>query len=245
MMEEIIYPREPMDVDTVFAKFSRKTLSEYEISALSMATMVSNPDVPTAGIYLTYVSAADCYIGEIREFCLGVCRQLAVARKPNKRGSYPYMPSYRDEWGKYAVSDAMAMVFVGGAEVEGNLNAVMRCADMGVTYRNYAKLRDFVVALLKIAINDFRITLEWVMNKRKDTELQARWGRITGESYQSETLRDIMQDSKGILSDESGNYAASTHITEDRWRYAAPGFGEDELWRPEPAVQPPARSLSE
>lgn len=236
MMEQLEeYPREPLDTDSIFAKFGRKILSDYEVMALSMASMVCNPFVPASDIYLTYVSHCDCYVDSIRQFCLGIARQLAVARKPTARGTYPYLPSYDERWGKYAVSDAMVIAILGKDKASPLDGPVGRCVQFGVDTKTYRKVRDFVAGVLTLTIMDYREALEWAMGKRRDTVLQARWGRRTGQSFPTGGVRAIMESAGS----DTLPSAIGCHIRPavgDEQKTSADtfnaGFRHDELWRP-------------
>ena len=236
MSEELEeYPREPLDTDTIFAKFTRVHLSEFEIMALSLASMVSNPSVPAADIYLTHVSQCDCYVENIRSFCLGLAHAMANAKKSRKNGrDMLYMTSYNESWGKFAVADAMVIAFAGKEHapiVEGHGG---REATLKVSSKTYRRVRDFLAGVLTITIMDYREALEWAMGRRRDTVLQSRWGRITGQPFPPFTWRDIMgRETKESLS--SGCFL--TEPTEDsdtacRNERLNIGFSDDDLWRP-------------
>lgn len=236
MSEELEeYPREPLDTDTIFAKFTRVTLSDYEVCSLSLASMVSNSHVPAAGIYLTYVSHCDCFVSDIKEFCLGVARQLADGKYKARDGKYrrSYVEGYKESWGKTAVADAMTIAFLGKEHCPGEIE---RCVSLGVGRQAYRRIRDFLAGLLKIVIDDYRMALEWAMGKRRDTELQSRWGRVTGEKWSSSTLNDIMgrESNKGFS--EGCFRAEPASESDSSWKnnrmMLHVGFNEDELWKP-------------
>lgn len=237
-MEELQeYPIEPLDTDSIFAKFTRKALSDSEIMVLSMASMVCNPNVPASEIYLTYVSRCDCYVADIREFCLGVAYQLSQSRRPTAKGTYPYMPSYNQEWGKHAVSDAMVLAFLGRENIPALEGHNGRCCMLGVDPKTYRKVRDFIAGMLKLAVKDYREALEWAMGKRRDTVLQAKWGRRTGQSFPPYRTHAIMTGEEGDINPlPSGCYVKTWFDSIDGPDNVPeslnPGFRHDELWRP-------------
>lgn len=235
-MEELEeYPREPLDTDTIFAKFGHRLLSDYEIMSLSMASMVCNPNVPASEIYLTYVSRCDGYVSVIREFCLGIARQLSVARRKTAKGTYPYMPSYEERWGKYAVSDAMAIAFFGKSVAPVLDGENGRALQFGVDPKTYRKVRDFIAGVLTITVMDYREALEWAMGKRRDTVLQARWGRRTGQSFPNGGARAIIKrDSNSINPLPSGCHVKPVFdpdFSDDLPESLNAGMKLDNLWR--------------
>lgn len=231
-MEQEEYPAEPMDTDSIFAKFTRKTLSDSEVMALSMASIVCNPNVPACEIYLTHVAHCDCYVTEIREFCLGLARQLASSRRIKGNATYPFMRSYSDAWGKYAVADAMVIAFLGSKQAPEVTGEGGRSETLGIHPRTYRKVRDFIAAVLKITVIDYRDTLEWAMGRRRDSILQSRWGRRTGLSVPAERERAIMGREKPV---GHGCYyiapATESDFSHDNKRVNI-GFDDDSLWRP-------------
>ena len=236
MSEELEeYPREPLDTDTIFAKFTRAHLSEFEIMSLSLASMVSNPSVPAADIYLTYVSQCDCYVENIRSFCLGLAHAMANAKKPSKGGyDIPNMHAYSDSWGKYAVADAMVIAFAGKEHAPIVEGPGGREATLKVSSKTYRRVRDFLAGVLTLTIMDYREALEWAMGKRRDTILQSRWGRVTGRKFPPKGVHDIMgRETQESL--PSGCFL--TEPTEDsdtacRNERLNIGFSDDDLWRP-------------
>lgn len=236
MTEELEeYPREPLDTDQIFAKFGRKTLSDYEVCSLSMASLVCNPDVPFDGIYLTYVAQCDGYVQDIKEFCLGVASQLASGKYRGKNGKRhrAYVEGYSESWGRHAVADAMTIAFLGADKCPGKNE---RAALLGVGQQAYQRIRDFIAGMLHICIQEYRLALEWAMGKRRDTELQARWGRVTGLKWTGKLPHDIMVREDNLLSPgclvtpscgDSEEYRSIPKV--ERLNI---GFSDDELWRP-------------
>ena len=234
MTEELeVYPREPLETDQIFAKFGRRTLSDFEVCTLSMASMVCNRDVPFDGIYLTYVSQCDGYVSEVKDFCLGVAAQLASGKYKGKNGkrSRLYIEKYSESWGTHAVADAMTMVFIGVGQCPGENE---RAALLGVGHQAYRRVRDFIAGMLQICITEYRLAVEWAMGKRKDTELQSRWGRATGLSWNSHSRRDIMSRDTQLGLSDGCQVARASGDSDSEWRNGRVNFGfnDDELWHP-------------
>jgi len=167
------------DLDTQFARFGLRALNDHEICALSIASMVTPSGSPGAAAYLTYVAQVPGYLDELRAWGGMVASGVASAAYKGRYGKRrrAYVEGYQESWGRIAVSDAMAMVFIGRGACPG-LNE--RAALLGIGVQGFQRIRDFVAGALMVTIDEYRMALSWAYGMRRDSVLQARWGSVTG-----------------------------------------------------------------
>lgn len=165
------------DLDQRFARFGSHALSDEEVCALSLASMVTPDACPAAEIYLLHVSHARVCIPTVRAWGLGVARGLAAAKYKGRgrQRRRTLVEGYKDTWGQSAVDDAIMLLMYGECPGIG-----VRADANGVGKQAYQRVRDLVHACFCIAIAEYKLALGWAMGYRRDSLLESRWGRVSG-----------------------------------------------------------------
>lgn len=230
------------DIDQLFASFGRRTLGDREIWALSLASMVTPDACPGYEAYLTVVAGVDLFTPELERWGMDVARGFASAGYKGKGRKYrrTYVEGYKDEWGRYAVRDAVEW-FVTGKCVGGKA----RGHELSVGENQYRKIRDLVRGCFDIAFAEYKLALVWALGKRRDSVFESRWGVITGEKW-SGFNEDVIINVDGDEKSRQSEYQpfvtgsaltqnADTRFSRAGWVdpcHAQDGFADDPLWRP-------------
>lgn len=166
------------DLDTRYARFGSEALTEFELWALSAATMVMPSGNPGAKAYLTYVSGTDGYAVELRDWGMMVAREIAASLYLGKGGlrRRAYVEGYRTAWGAAATSDGLSLALLGYAAK----GIEDRCKALGCGKQGYQRIRDFVGGAFVNAIAEFRHALRWAHREIRDRVFESRWESITG-----------------------------------------------------------------
>lgn len=171
------------DLDQRFARFGLRPLSDADVWALGMATMVMPDGSPGAEGYLAQVSGTTLFAGRLtiwgRVVALGIAQ--GGYKAPNGRRRRAYVEGYDESWGRYAVADGLTLALYGKAADPLGRGAA--------NYQGYRRIRDFVGGALVDAIAEFRMALEWACGYRRDRVLEGRWENATGLNYR-EACRD-------------------------------------------------------
>lgn len=169
------------ELDSRFARFGLRPLSEADVWALSMAAMVMPDGNPGAEGYLTQVAGVNCFATHLtvwgRVVGIGIAQGGYKARNGLRRRAY--VEGYDAAWGKYAVADGLTIALFGYAES----NAADRVSALGCGRQGYERIRDFVGGALVDAIEEFRVALEWATGSRRDRVLEGRWEGVTGLNW--------------------------------------------------------------
>lgn len=171
--------KEPVDpqeaLDTRYARFGLRPLSDADVWALGMAAMVMPDGSPGAEAYLSQVSGTTLFAGRLTLWGRVVALGIASARHKAKDGTRrrAYVESYDQAWGRYAVADGLTLALYGKAA-----DAIGKSKDQG-----YRRIRDFVGGALTDAITEFRFALEWATGSRKDRVLAGRWEGVSGLNF--------------------------------------------------------------
>jgi len=175
MSPENCYDLRGDDMDQRFARFGLRPLSDADVWALGMATMVMPDGNPGAEAYLAQVSGTTLFTERLtiwgRVVALGISR--GGYKAPNGRRRRAYVECYDESWGRYAVADGLTLALYGKAA-----DAIGKSKDQG-----YRRVRDFVGGALVNSIAEFRIALEWATGIRRDRVLEGRWEGITGLNF--------------------------------------------------------------
>ena len=203
------------DMDTGFARFGLRHLSEEEFCALSIASMVTPNASPGAAAYLTYVSQCTCFVPELTDWGMMVASGISDAKYRSRYGARrrAYVEGYEPRWGESAVYDAMAIAFVGEAPA----GVMERSLMLGVGKQGYQRIRDFIAGAYKLAVDDYRLALAWAMGMRRDSLLESRWGRATSTKWDAEQRHAMLsldssgwKDAEGCTkTDRKGNFYAT------------------------------------
>ena len=217
-------------LDKRFARFGLRPLSDADVYALSMATMVMPDGNPGAEAYLTKVAGLDAFAGRLtiwgRVVALGVAGSSHKARNGLRRRTY--VESYDESWGRYAVADGLTLALYGKAA----MNPADRVTMLGCGRQGYERIRDFVGGALVNAIAEFRNALEWATGSRRDRVLEGRWECMTGLNW-SETRSDER------MGWERGNYfpmfapgcARVEPLPDSDAQFEKPGSSTETLYR--------------
>lgn len=165
------------ELDERFARFGLRPLSESDVWALSMATMVMPDGNPGAEAYLAQVAGVDCFAARLalwgRVVACGISSARYKARNGQRRRAY--VEGYDDAWGRFAVADGLTLALYGW-----HVDSIGKAA---ANHQGYIRVRDFVGGALVDAIAEFRVALEWAAGYRRDRVLEGRWEGITGLNY--------------------------------------------------------------
>lgn len=163
------------DLDQRFARFGLRHLTDAEVWALSMATMVLPDGSPGPEGYLSKVSGTTLFAPRLMEWGMGVAAGISQAGYMARNGSRrrAYVEGYDPAWGRYAVADGLTLAMYGHAA-----DAIGKGKDQG-----YRRIRDFVGGALVSAITEFVVALEWATGKRRDRMLEGRWEAMTGLNF--------------------------------------------------------------
>lgn len=179
------------DLDQRFARFGLRPLSDADVWALGMATMVMPDGNPGAEAYLAQVSGTTLFTERLtiwgRVVALGVAQ--GGYKAPNGRRRRAYVEGYDESWGRYAVADGLTLALYGkAADLLGHGSA---------NYQGYRRIRDFVGGALVDAIAEFRMALEWACGYRRDRVLEGRWESATGLKYREARRDENMGEPSG------------------------------------------------
>jgi hypothetical protein len=197
------------DLDQRFARFGTVALTDDEICALSMASMVMPEGSPGGWAYLTQVSGVDCYALQLSAWGRMVAEGIAAGRHCSHAGRRrrTYVEGYDESWGRYAVADGLSLAIFGHAPGE-----AARCESLKVGRQPYRRIRDFVGGAIVLAMAEYRCALEWAMGRRRDRLFQGRWEGITGLKW-SELKTDAMM---GRERGEISMLAPGCHVVGDK-----------------------------
>lgn len=167
-------------LDERFARFGLRPLSESDVWALSMATMVMPDGSPGAEAYLSQVSGTSAFVGRLtvwgRVVAIGISGAAYKATGGSRRRTY--VESYDESWGRFAVADGLTLALYGKAP-----GLVERCEALKCGKQGYQRVRDFVGGALVNAIAEFRVALAWAGGYQRDRVLAGRWEGITGLNW--------------------------------------------------------------
>ena len=163
------------DLDQRFARFGLRHLTDAEVWALSMATMVLPDGSPGPEGYLSKVSGTTLFAPRLMAWGQGVAAGISQAGYMARNGSRrrAYVEGYDPAWGRYAVADGLTLAMYGHAA-----DAIGKGKDQG-----YRRIRDFVGGALLSAIAEFVVALEWATGERRDRMLEGRWEAMTGLNF--------------------------------------------------------------
>lgn len=185
--------RNPMDVrdelDARFARWGMHALTDADIWALAMATMVMPDGSPGPEGYLSQVTGTRLFVDRLTLWGRVVAIGIAGAGYKAKGGvrRRAYVEGYDESWGRYAVADGITLALYGKAE-----DAIGRSKDQG-----YRRIRDFVGGALLSAIEEYRVALEWATGSRRDRMFTGRWEALTGLNYGDSVARaKVVEDGK-------------------------------------------------
>ena len=169
-------PEDPQDaLNERFARFGLRPITDADVWALSMATMVMPDGNPGAEAYLSQVSGTTLFAERLtiwgRVVALGISGARYKARNGVRRRAL--VESYDESWGRHAVADGLTLALYGRAADE-----IGKSKDQG-----YRRIRDFVGGALVDAIAEFSIALQWATGSRRDRVLEGRWEGITGQNF--------------------------------------------------------------
>lgn len=183
-------PREVRDaLDSRFARFGLHPLTDSDIWALGMATMVMPDGNPGAEGYLSQVSGTELFAHRLtiwgRVVAIGIAQAGYKARDGKRRRAY--VEGYDESWGRCAVADGLTLALYGKAA-----DAIGKSKDQG-----YRRIRDFVGGALVSAIEEFRVALEWATGARRDRVFAGRWEALTGLNFGEAQERGKMGQPSG------------------------------------------------
>lgn len=196
------------DLDQRFARFGLRPLTDAEVWALSMATMVLPDGSPGPEGYLSKVSGTALFAKRLTDWGLSVASGISRAGYMGRNGRRrrAYVESYCESWGRYAVADGLTLALYGHAS-----DAIGKGKDQG-----YRRIRDFVGGAMLSAITDFVVALEWSIGRRRDRMLEGRWEALTGLNFGEARVRATMgrEGDKNPLPPDLFVFAAGCSITE-------------------------------
>lgn len=183
------------NLDLRFARFGLHALSDSDVWALSMATMVMPDGNPGAEAYLSQVTGTPLFAGRLTMWGRIVAQGIAQARYKARDGvrRRAYVEGYTEAWGRYAVADGLTMALYGWAADE--------LGKAASNVQGYLRIRDFVGKALLDSIAEFRVALAWATGSQRDRVLEGRWEGITGLNYR-DTQADAMlggQEVTGLM----------------------------------------------
>lgn len=184
------------DLDQRFAKFCLRPLSEEDVYALSMASMVMPDGSPGAEGYLTQVAGVTAFAGRLalwgRVVAIGIAQGQHKARGGQRRREY--VEGYDEAWGRYAVADGLTLALWGNAP-----GIVERCEQLKCGKQGYQRIRDFVGGALDAAIAEYRSALAWATGSRRDRVLEGRWEGIAGLNWDAAAAQGKMEQPRSGL----------------------------------------------
>lgn len=184
-------------LDSRYARFGLHALTDSDVWALGMATMVMPDGNPGPEAYLSQVTGSALFAGRLtmwgRVVAIGIASGGHKAAGGSRRRSY--VESYDEAWGRFAVADGLTLALYGHAEA----GIGERCRELGCGKQGYQRIRDFVAGALLNAIAEFRVALAWATGAQRDRVLSGRWEGVTGENWD-----DAKADA--IVGWERGNY---------------------------------------
>jgi hypothetical protein len=171
--------REETDIDTRYASFCLRPLTDEEVWALSAASMVLPSGNPGCAAFLAYVSGTRGFADQLREYSQMAAASAGASRYIGQRGirRRAYVEGYNPRWGVVAAQDGLEIATGNHYEVP---NARDRVKALGCGRQGYERIRDFVGGLLVDAICEFRHALRWALGDMRDRVFESRWETITG-----------------------------------------------------------------
>lgn len=170
-------------LDSRFARFGLRPLSDSDVWALSMAAMVMPDGNPGAEAYLSQVTGTSLFAGRLtlwgRVVAIGIASAGYKAADGSRRRTY--VEGYDEAWGRFAVADGLTLALYGREWLEAGIGE--RCNQLGCGKQAYQRIRDFVAGALLNAIAEYRVALAWATGAQRDRVLAGRWEGITGLSW--------------------------------------------------------------
>lgn len=190
------YDLKGVDLDQRFARFGHEALTDAEVWALSMATMVLPNGSPGCAAYLTRVSGTKEYVDELKVWgaivACGICS--ARYKAPSGLRRRAYVEGFDWSWGRLAVADGLTLALYGMAPA---LHG--RCDELKVGEQAFSRIRDFIGGTLVNAIAEFKWALGWALGYHRDRVLEGRWEGVTGLKWGG-------LESHGTMGRESGDF---------------------------------------
>jgi hypothetical protein len=168
------------DVDQRFAGFGSRPMTDEDVWALSLASMVMPTGHPGCWGYLAKVSQSYDAQACLAEWGGRVAAGIATGRYRPRGRQYrrAYVESYSPAWGRYAVADGLSLAVNGTAP-----GIEDRCTTLKIGKQGYQRIRDFVGGLAVEAIAEYRHALCWALGYMRDRIFEARWESVTGQNW--------------------------------------------------------------
>lgn len=153
------------------AAFGTRPVSDSDIVALALASMVTLRGAPAAELALTKIAYLDCYASEITAWARALAASYALTPRlqPGGRRRRPPVEGFRPDWGHKAVTDGLTLALLGTA-----LPIIPRARELGIGTTPYLRIRDFTYTAICNAIEQYEHALRWAAGEIYDSELSAR-----------------------------------------------------------------------
>lgn len=225
------------DIDQRYARFGRAAMSDAEIWALSMASMVLPDGHPGCGAYLTRVAGGVDYIDQLKVWGRIVAIGISGAGyKPTGRiRRRAYVEGFDWAWGRFAVADGLTLALYGQAP-----GIHERADSLKVGEQAYKRVRDFIGGTLVNCIEEYRWALGWALGHHRDRTLEGRWEGITNLKWGA----PISTGTMGGETSNSGIYRTPPQTISDQRLEPDPetlyhGVGPGQCWRESEAAPAP------
>jgi len=154
------YDLRGVDLQTYYASFGRRAMSDGAIWALAKAEM----ELPDHHIgfkaWITCVAGVESYCPELQRWAVGLAATIARMKPRLKKNARRFVDSYRPAWGRQAAIDGLMMAVFGPATVP-SLRA--RGDELGCDRESYQRLRDFIAGAVVAQMHEYQAELEWAV----------------------------------------------------------------------------------
>ena len=221
------------DLDQRFAKFGRTHLTDGEVWALSLASIVC-PDSDLAyKLYLTSRAGVIYWAEDIRGWSADAAESLLDVRRQTTNGkTRAFIETDSVAWVRRAGIDGAAIALFG--EIVPSLGE--RAREFGVSRPTYAKVREFVAGVVSQHIDEFRHALAWACGYVPNRAYDARVDGLKITDFDLDAISIVGAGHSGV-SVPSGCYikprlsSSSGDVDDDAPNeYQNPGFRDRGFW---------------
>lgn len=183
------------DLDQRFAKFGRTHLTDGEVWALSLASIVCPESELAYKLYLTSRAGVVYWAEDIRAWSADAAESLLEVRRQTANGkTRAFIETDSVAWVRRAGIDGAAIAMFG--DVVPSLGE--RSREFGIARQTYAKVREFVAGTISQHIDEYRHALAWACGYTPNRAYDAHIGGLKIPEF---SVDDISLPQGGVLFD--------------------------------------------
>ena len=148
------------DLQTYYAQFGRRAMSDAAIWALAKAEMEMPANHIGFKAWITCVAGVESYCPELQRWAVGLAATVARMKPRLRKNARRFVVSYRPEWGRQAAIDGLSIALFGADTVP---SIQSRATTLGCDWDAYQRLRDFVAGAVVMQMVEYQSELAWAV----------------------------------------------------------------------------------